>query len=173
MTLLPSGTTPRPDANPDPLLWAPPVQESSGDGPLALTLDLISALTPLAVALLLVLRLLVIWWRGWDRYVRCAILLRALPGSDARRRFEDEFRFVCPLHGPDLAPAFFAEVSKGYEVADTNDYTVRPVAVSTRYWSFDIQRGPRMGWLSWLVRCGSLALTRRYEDPRLDERFLC
>lgn len=145
-------------------------QVASDSGPHIL--EYISALTPLVVAALLVLRLLLVWWRGWNLYVRTAVLLQALPGSTMRSQPENEFRFVCWLHSPDAAPEFFAHVAEGYEVVK-GDYAVMPVGVGERHWTYRIQRRSRMGWLHWLFRCCSLALTRRYKDPDLSRLFLC
>ena len=145
-------------------------QVASDSGPHIL--EYISALTPLVVAALLVLRLLLVWWRGWNSYVRTAVLLQALPGSPLRSQPKNEFRFVCWLHSPDAAPEFFAHVAEGYEVVK-GDYAVMPVRVGERYSpTYRIQRRSRMGWLPWLLRCCSLALTRRYKDPDL-ANFLC
>lgn len=145
-------------------------QVASDSGPHIL--DYISALTPLFVAALLVLRLLLVWWRGWNFYVRKAVLLQALPGSTLRYQPENEFRFVCWLHSPDTDPEFFAHVAECYEVVK-GDYAVMPAGVGERYWTYHIQRRSRMGWLPWLLRCCSLALTRRYKDPDLRNLFLC
>ena len=113
------------------------------------------------------------WSRSWDLYVRDSILLQARPGSMLRGSYHDEWRFVCPLHGPKLAPGYIEADAPEYEIVDDDRYTVLPVASGIPFWTFAVQNGPRLSRSSWLWRCFKLAVSREHTDPELQGWFLC
>lgn len=146
-----------------------PAPSSWGWNPDTIQFCFVAALLAAAVA-----RQVISWISGYQRYGLANLTL--CRGDRTYKPNLARLAMRCPGH--------IARTLHPDEVHDTNPMkyekhrgdeglVVRPVAVSTRHWSYDAVEADRIGWAKWLGVCLWLALHKRFREPRVDPCHYC
>ena len=119
-------------------------------------------------------RQLVAWGSGYCRYGRAKLSLCRAPRT--HKPHLPRLSMRCDDHlGRPLHPDEIHDDNPMSYVKNDDDkgLVVRPVAVSTRHWSYDTVEGDRIGRARWIGTCLWLTLHKRFTEPRIDPCHYC
>lgn len=115
-------------------------------------------------------RLFAAWLAGWNAYGPKNVIVFAQQEVVSGGRHVRAMR--CEQHIDALrVPRNRGGVALTY--SPSSGTRAGPVRSGTRHWTYDLDEGPTLGRLRWLLRCLRLSCSRRFQEPVIEPCQWC